>query len=363
MPNKTILLNPGPTNVSKAVIDAAAGPLFCHREPEYFTLQDEVRERLLRVMDLDPEVWAAVLIAGSGTSAMESMILAGVPEGKALLISDNGVYGDRIAKMAKAHGIPAKVVTQPWTQATDPELLAAAIEARDDFGALAVIHHETTTGLLNPVVEVGKVAKRYGLNFLVDSVSGLGGDALDFEEAGADIVASTGGKNFQGMPALSFGYARRAKLEEARAWSPRSVYLDFVNLCDKQDRRGTPFTPAVPFVAALRQALIELQEETVAGRVARYAEAARFLREGYARMGLTLWLPEGTPLSNCLTTIRLPEGRTYVELHDYLKERGFVIYAGQGQIEKEAFRIANMGNVAREDYQRLLDVLAAWVQA
>ncbi len=363
MSEKTILLNPGPTNVSQALIDAAAGPLFCHREPEYFTLQDEVRERLVRVMDLDPEVWTAVLIAGSGTSALESTILAGVPAGKALLVSDNGVYGDRIVKMAKAHGIPVEVVTQPWPEATNSALLAERCEQRDDLGALAVIHHETTTGLLNPVAEVGRVAKQYGLNFLVDSVSGLAGDPLDFEAAGIDIVAGTGGKNYQGMPALSFCYARREKLEEARAWSPRSVYLDFVNLYDKQEIQGTPFTPAVPFVAALRQALIELEEETVAGRIARYAEAARFLREGYRNMGLPLWLPEGTPLSNCLTTIRLPEGRTYAELHDYLKERGFVIYAGQGRIEVEAFRIANMGNVEQADYQRLLDTLKTWVDA
>ena len=142
-----------------------------------------------------------------------------------------------------------------------------------------------------------------------------------------------------------------------------SDLLDFVNLYDKQEKRGTPFTPAVPFVASLKQALIELEEETVAGRIALYGEAARFLREGYQAMGLPLWLPEGTPLSNCLTTIRLPEGKTYTELHDYLKERGFVIYAGQGRIEAEAFRIANMGNVAQADYQRLLDTLSEWVNA
>jgi 2-aminoethylphosphonate-pyruvate transaminase len=363
MSDKVILLNPGPTNVSQAVIDAASGPLFCHREPEYFTLQDEVRERLVRVMGLDPDVWTAVLIAGSGTSAMESMILAGVPEGKTLVVSDNGVYGDRIVKMAKAHGIPVTAVTQPWTEATDPALLAERCEQTDNLGAVCVIHHETTTGLLNPVEECGAVAKKYGVNFLVDSVSGLAGDPLDLEAANVDIVASTGGKNFQGMPALSFGFARREKLEEARAWSPRSVYLDFVNLYDKQEQRGTPFTPAVPFVVSLRQALIELEEETVAGRIARYGAAARFLREGYQAMGLPLWLPEGTPLSNCLTTICLPEGKTYTELHDYLKERGFVIYAGQGKIEAEAFRIANMGNVEQADYQRLLDTLSQWVNS
>jgi len=362
MTRKMILLNPGPTNVSDAVLRAASGPLVCHREPEYFNLQDQVRERLLRVLDLDPSVWTAVLISGSGTSAVEAMILAGAPVRKTLLISDNGIYGDRIAGMARAHGIPVEVAKQTWGEATDPAFLAEYCAGRDDLGAIAVIHHETTTGVLNPVAEVGRVAREHGLAMLVDSVSGLGGDLLDLEEAGVDLCACTGGKNFQGLPGISFVYARREKLRAAREWSPHSVYLDLVNLGDTQDRRGTPFTPAVPLVRALNQALVELEEETVAGRVERYSQAARFLRDGYERIGFEHWLPEATPKSNCLTTLRLPEGRAYADLHDTLKNEGFVIYGGQGRLEEEAFRIANMGNVDRNDYERLLGVLERWAE-
>jgi 2-aminoethylphosphonate-pyruvate transaminase len=356
-----ILLNPGPTNVSDRVLRAASEPLVCHREPEYFDLQDEVRDRLLRVLGLNPATWAAVLVAGSGTSAVEAMIGAGVPRGRGLLVSVNGVYGDRMAKMASAYGIEVEEVVQPWGEVADPARIAAAIEGRDDLGAVAVVHHETTTGLLNPVEEIGRVVKGAGLAFLVDSVSGLAGDPLDVPASGADLIASTGGKNYQGMPALSFVYAKRSALEAARDGGPRSVYLDLTNLCDKQDRRGTPFTPAVPLVRSLREALVELSEETVDGRVARYRDAALFLRDGYERLGLGIRIPDPAHRSNCLTTVNLPEGRTYDDLHDHLKRAGFVIYSGQGRLEAEAFRIANMGWVKRADYERLLTVLGDWV--
>jgi 2-aminoethylphosphonate-pyruvate transaminase len=363
MPPKTILLNPGPTNVSRRVLDAASSPQMCHREPEYGNLQEEVRARLLSVLGLDGETWSPVLIAGSGTSGLEAMVATGVPEGKALAVSVNGVYGDRIAKMARAHGIVTVEIEQPWGVPADPALIRSRLETRDHIGALAVVHHETTTGHLNPVEEIGALAKELGHTYLVDSVSGLAGDELDLDRAGVDYCASTGGKNYQGLVGVSFVYARREALARARKGQRRSVYLDLVNLSDHQDKRGTPFTPVVPLVAALREALVELEEETVPGRIARYRDAALFLREGYAKLGLSPWLPEGSPMSNCLTTIRLPEGRTYDSVHDFLKDRGFVIYAGQGDLGKEAFRICNMGWVDRADYERLLDVLGEWVRS
>ena len=134
-----------------------------------------------------------------------------------------------------------------------------------------------------------------------------------------------------------------------------------MNLSEKQDRRSTPFTPAVPLVQSLKVALDEVREETVEGRIARYGKAATFLRKGYARLGIEDWLPAGTPKSNCLTTLRLPAGRTYVDLHDFLLDEGYVIYAGQGNIEKEAYRICNMGDVRKKDYARLLDALEEWL--
>jgi 2-aminoethylphosphonate-pyruvate transaminase len=337
-----ILLNPGPVCVSERVRKAAAMTPICHREPEYFDLQDEVRERLARLFSL-PKEFAPVLLAGSGTSAVEAMVCA-LPAGKRLAVVNNGVYGDRIAKMAAAHGIPFEEAKFPWSEPADPAKIPAA-----DY--VAVIHHETTTGLVNPV---GEIARKTGARLLVDSVSGLAGDPIDV--AVADFVAGTAGKCLQGLPGVSFVFARRDALRQAPR---RSVYLDLAELCAKQDARNTPFTPVVPIVNAFREALREAEEEGLSARIARYAETARFLRDGYRKLGLEFWLPHDR-LSNTLTTLRLPAGRTYGSLHDALKAEGFVIYGGQGNLEKEAFRIANMGWIPRAELRRLLRVLAKW---
>ncbi|MBI2898890.1 MAG: aminotransferase class V-fold PLP-dependent enzyme [Planctomycetes bacterium] len=349
-----ILLNPGPVNVSDRVRQAAAMEPICHREPEYFDLQDEVRSRLVDLFGLAARDFGAILLAGSGTSAVEAMVLAGVPAGKKLLVVNNGVYGERIAKMAALHGIPFEEVRFPWEAPADPGVVAKRARGA---GAVAAVHHETTTGLVNPISEIARVARDHGARFLVDSVSGLAGDPIDVAQT--DLCAGTAGKCLQGLPGVSFVLVRREALRDAPR---RSVYLDLGELCAKQDARNTPFTPAVPIVNAFREALREAQEEGLDKRLERYRGTAEFLRAGYERMGLRFWLPH-RKLSNTLTTLRLPEGRTYTSVHDALKAEGFVIYAGQGSLEREAFRIANMGWIPRAEFARLLDVLDRWVKS
>jgi 2-aminoethylphosphonate-pyruvate transaminase len=346
-----ILLNPGPVNVSDRVREAAAMEPICHREPEYFDLQDDVRARLLALFGLPARDFAAGLLAGSGTSAVEAMILAGVPAGRTLLVVNNGVYGERIAQMAAVHGIPFEEVRFPWETPADPGLVATRARGA---GAIAAVHHETTTGLVNPVAEIGRIAREHGARFLVDSVSGLAGDPIDVAQT--DLCAGTAGKCLHGLPGVSFVFARREALRDAPR---RSVYLDLGELCDKQDARNTPFTPAIPIVNAFREALREAQEEGLEVRLARYRETAAFLRAGYGRLGLARWLRH-RELSNTLTTLKLPAGRSYASLHDGLKAAGFVIYAGQGNLEREAFRIANMGWIPRAEFERLLEVLGQW---
>jgi 2-aminoethylphosphonate-pyruvate transaminase len=349
-----ILLNPGPVNVSDRVRLAAAMDPICHREPEYFDLQDEVRARLLSLFTLDAKSFSAVLIAGSGTSAVESMVLGAVPKGAKLLVVNNGVYGDRILKMASAAGIPTDEVKFPWETPADPAKVA---EKAKGAGAVAVIHHETTTGLVNPIHEIADVARRAGARILVDSVSGLAGDPIDV--AKFDFVAGTAGKCLQGLPGVSFIFARRELLKDAPR---RSVYLDLAELSAKQDARNTPFTPAVPIVNAFVEALRETADETLPGRLARYAKTAAFLRAGYERAGLKHWLATDRR-SNTLTTLKMPAGRTYASIHDALKKEGYVIYGGQGALEKEAFRIANMGWIPQSELARLVEVLSTWVKS
>jgi 2-aminoethylphosphonate-pyruvate transaminase len=349
-----ILLNPGPVNVSPRVAGALARGDLCHREPEFGALQASIRGRLVRAFAPGDDV-TAVLLTGSGTAALEAAVTSVLSERGRLVVVSNGVYGERIAAIAAAARLPHTIVAGPWTEPPDLAAVERALDA-PDVEAVAVVHHETTTGLLNPVADVGRLARTRGKLVLVDSVSGLAGDALD---AGvADLVVGTGGKCVQAFPGLAFVLVRRDTMRRIATHPRRSVYLSLALHHEAQERGTVPFTPAVQLAYALDEALAELLEEGVAVRIARYAAAAAFLRDGFARLGLGFVLPPQRR-SNTITSLWLPPGRTYATLHDGLKARGFVIYEGQGRLAREIFRVANMGHLARTDFERFLEALGA----
>jgi 2-aminoethylphosphonate-pyruvate transaminase len=343
-----ILLNPGPVNVSPRVTAALERGDLCHREPECAELLARVRARLLAAFAPRGE-FAAVLLAGSGTAAVEAAVTSVCSERGRLVVVSNGVYGERIAAMAAAARIAHTVIESPWTSPADVDAVERALHA-PDVEAVAVVHHETTTGLKNPVGEIARRARARGKLVLVDAVSGLAGDPLDVDAC--DLVAGTAGKCIQGFPGIAFVLARADVLARLTTNPRRSLYLSLTTYV----QHAMPFTPPVQLAYALDEALAELLEETVAGRIARYAAAAAQLREGFARLGLECVLPPALR-SNTITSLRFPAGRTYAELHDALKARGFVIYEGQGWFAKEAFRVANMGALGREDFARFLAAL------
>ncbi|HEY7519794.1 MAG TPA: 2-aminoethylphosphonate--pyruvate transaminase [Methylomirabilota bacterium] len=353
-----ILLNPGPANTSARVREALVMPDLCHREPECFEMMRRCREALVRLAGGGPE-WAAVLFTGSGTAAVEAAICAAVPPARALLVVDNGVYGDRMLKIARAHGITTVAVRCDMFTPVRPADVEASLVAHPEASHVAVVHHETTTGLLNPVAEIARIAQRHGRRLVVDAMSSLFGEPLDLGHDGIDFVTASANKCLQGIPGVSFVLARRRALDELQGRPPRSVYLDLHGHFASQERDNTPFTPAVQVLHAMEQALAELADEGPARRIARYAENARVLREGMARLGFeALGTPAGR--SNILTTFRLPPGVGYEALHDAMKRRGYIIYAGQGDIRTYAFRVSNMGTLTPKDME---GVVAAFEEA
>ncbi len=351
-----VLLNPGPVNVSEGVRAALSGDDLCHREDEWFDIQDDVRRRILSVLGLDPRAWTTVLLGGGGTAAVEAMVASGPLPGKGAVVVDNGVYGERIARILAAHGMPARRVAAPWLARPDLDRLERAVAEAQDCDALALVHHETTTGLLNDVEAAGRIARRHGKLFLLDAVSSLGGEPVDLERAGVDMAACAANKCFQGLPGLSFVVARRAALERREGAPPRSVYLDLLSYYRKQERRDTPFTPPVQVAMAFRRALVELERETVPGRIARYWRYAEELRSGLERLGIELPLAPALR-SGTITLARLPRGLDYEALHDGLKREGFVIYAGQGDLRATCFRVANMGELPEGAIARCLEAI------
>ncbi|KVV44505.1 2-aminoethylphosphonate aminotransferase [Burkholderia ubonensis] len=350
-----LLLNPGPVTLTERVRRSLLQPDLCHRESEFFDLQDEARARLVAAYELDPAEWAAVLMTGSGTAAVESMIAALVPQGGKLLVIENGVYGERIAQIATQYAIAHEVLKHEWMQAPDLAQIAARLDA-GGFSHVAVIHHETTTGRLNDLGAIADVCRARGVKLLVDGVSSFGAEAIDFAGGDIDAVAATANKCLHGVPGAAFVIVRRSALAQAAS---RTYYLDLGRLAKLQDQRNTPFTPSVHAYYALVEALREFDE---AGgwraRHARYKALADQAQAGLAARGMPLVLPEGAS-SVVLRAYRLPQGVTYEQLHDGLKARGFVIYAGQGGLSKELFRISTMGAIEAADVERLLDGFSA----
>ena len=347
-----VLLNPGPANTSLRVRRSLVTPDLCHREPEFFRVMRDCRERLVRLAGC-AEDFAAVLFAGSGTAAVEAALASAVPRDRAVLVVKNGVYGDRLVRIAQAHAIRVEVVASDLVSPVRPAAVEAALRAHPEVSHVAVVHHETTTGLLNPVAELARVAARHDRRLLVDAMSSLFGEPLDVAAPGVDFVVASANKCLQGIPGVSFVLGRRSALEALAGQPPRSVYLDLATHYAAQERDNTPFTPAVQVLHAMREALLELEAEGVTGRIARYAGNARVLRAGMQALGFEILVPEAAR-SNVLTTFRLPPGLGYDPLHDAMKRRGYVIYAGQGDIRTYAFRVANMGTLTPADMEQVV---------
>jgi 2-aminoethylphosphonate-pyruvate transaminase len=353
-----LLLNPGPVTLSERVRRSLLQPDLCHRESEFFDLQDEARSRLLAVYGLNPAEWTAVLMTGSGTAAVESMMASVVPEKGRVLIVENGVYGERIAQMCAQYRIPHERVIGSWMEAPDVRAIAARLDAAaadSPFTHVSVVHHETTTGRLNDLRPLADLCRSRDLSLLLDGVSSFGAEALDFAQGRLAAVAATANKCLHGVPGVSFVIVKREALAQAVS---RTYYLDLGRLARLQDQRNTPFTPAVHAYYALVEALREFDEE--GGRPARYRRyeaLAEQAREGLARLGIKTVIPPGES-SVVLRSYHLPTGLTYTKLHDALKAGGFVIYAGQGDLAKTLFRISTMGDLATGDIERLLTCFA-----
>lgn len=349
------LLNPGPVSMTDRVRAALAGEDVCHREPEFKALVLRVREKIARVYGAPGYV--PVLVGGSGTSAVETMLSAIGREEKSLVVA-NGVYGERMAAMLKAQGKPHEVVSAPWTNGMD---LAAAEKAlaTGAFRFVLAVHHETTTGRLNDVAALGALCKRFGVGLVLDAVSSFAGEDIRFDEWNLEALAATANKCIHGAPGVSFVLVRESAL--ARPTGATSVYLDLHRHAAEQAKGGTPFTLPTHVTFAFDAALDELAESGGwKTRHALYTARSKRVRTALRELGVSVLLDREDAYGATLTSFRLPEGKTYDALHGRLKDEGFVIYAGQGKFDGAIFRIAVMGELAEADLDRLVGALRAF---
>ncbi len=348
-----ILLNPGPVNVSDRVRQALLRPDICHRESEFSDLIESIRDKLVRAFAPGPE-YVAILITGSGTAAVEAALTSCLPPGRRILIVKNGVYSQRISDIANAHKMQNMDIAGEWDQRFETEPVQVALRQNKAIEVVAMVHHETSTGMLNPVKEIGAIVKKADRLLLVDGVSSLAGEEIDFQSYNVGVIAGSSGKCIQGFPGVGFVLVRRDLMEKMITYEQRSVYFHLPIYYKHQEEGSIPFTPAVQLYYAFDEALSELLEEGVANRIARYRKLARLIRNRMRANRIRFYLRE--PLwSSTLTAFTLPEGMFYDHLHDLLREQGYVIYAGQAQLAQQLFRVANMGALTEANITAFLD--------
>jgi 2-aminoethylphosphonate-pyruvate transaminase len=339
-----ILLSPGPACTSNRVKQAMLRGDWCHREPEFSELLGTVRNDLTRLLGI-ASTHEAILVTGSGTAGMELAIISSVRQGRSLLALRNGVYGDRLAAIAEAHGITVHSLHQSWTEPIDPELVRAALAAHPDVDAVSCVQHETTTGLLNPVDQIGTVVAESDAVFVLDAISATAIEPIGHERSRANFIGGTANKGLHGLPGMSFVLIDGEGERRMREVRPRSVYFDASAHLDGQRNGEVLFTPAVQVCFALREALIELEEAGgVTTRNRTYRQRATRLRDGLRALGFSPLVAE-SHRANSVSIFPLPPRLSYQRLHAELKRDGYIIYAGQARYAADYFRIATMGEL------------------
>lgn len=357
---RKILLNPGPATTTDSVKAALVVPDICPREQEFVQLLGQVRTDMVRIAGGEPETHTCVLLAGSGTAAMDAVLNSVVPAGGAVVVINNGAYGERLAAIARCYQLSLYELCYPWGEWPDLALVEQTLISHPEISHLAVVHHETSTGLLNQLPEIASLAHDNGVSLIVDAISSFGGLPVNIRTDAIDYLLSTSNKCLQGMAGLSWVICRREALEQACEIPRRSYYLNLYQQYRYFEINGQmQFTPPVQVVYALAQAIREFLEEGAANRFQRYCNNWQTLIEGLGQLGFKTLLPleRQSPL---LTTVLEPADPNYSfsRLHDALYERDFTIYPGKMD-ETSTFRLATIGAIEVSDIRAFLAALKA----
>jgi 2-aminoethylphosphonate-pyruvate transaminase len=359
---RKILLNPGPATTTQRVKDALVIEDICPREQRFGELYADVRSRLALLAGAEPET-VAIPIVGSGTTALEASLVSFVCEGDAVLIVENGDYGKRLAKIAAAQGIRHQVLELGFGQPIDLTKLEAALEAgQGELTHLYFVHHETSSGLITPIEPVVALARRYGVTILLDAMSSYGCLPISVGPDGVDALVSSSNKCVQGMAGLGIVVARRALLDAARPKARRCFALDLIAEFDHLESTGqSRFTVPPQVISALHEALLELEEEGLAGREARYMESMRTLMAGLRALSFEFLL-EDAQQSGILVAVKEPDAPWYDfdAMHAALDREGFTIYPGKpGAVP--TFRLAVLGAIDSSDIEAFLKAFGRYL--
>ena len=353
-----LLLTPGPLTTSRTVRHVMLQD-YCTWDTDYNALVEEIRARLARLAS-PADGYTAVLVQGSGTFGVEATLGSVVPPGGTLLVCDNGAYGARMAQIAERLQIACRTLRQAETEPIDAAEVDRTLREDASITHVALVHCETTTGLLNPAGEVGQVVRRHGRVYIVDAMSSFGGIPLSMDSLGAHYLVASSNKCIQGVPGFAFVVAEREALAATKGWA-RSLSLDLHDQWQEMEAKGGKwrYTSPTHVVRAFLQALVELEAEGgVSARHRRYVENHARLVAGMRALGFdTLLRPElQSPIITSFLYPPLPSF-SFGALYDALKRRRFVIYPGNIS-QAATFRIGNIGHVFPDDISLLIAAVA-----
>lgn len=353
-----LLFTPGPLTTSLTVKQAMLRDLGS-RDAEFLGVIRSLRLRLLALAEVDEPEYAAIPIQGSGTFGVEAALGTVVPRDGKLLILCNGAYGERLANIARVIGIQHTRLAFPEDQPIEPTAAAAALDGDASLGHVAVVHCETSTGLLNPIAELAQLTRSRGRTLIVDGMSSFGALPLPLERIGIDVLITSANKCLEGIPGCALVLARR-QIIEAAAGNARSLSLDLTGQLRGLDSDGQfRFTPPTHVLLALSQALDELDAEGgIRGRGLRYSANQRTLLAGMHQLGFRTFLPTSR-LSPIITSFLMPTHPrwNFPQFYRELASRGFVIYPGKVS-HADCFRIGTIGRIQPEEFEVLLAAIA-----
>lgn len=347
---RNILLNPGPATTTDTVKMAQVVPDICPREKEFVALMREVEAGLLKVVHANPEEYAAVLFCGSGTINMDVCLNSLLPENKKILVLNNGAYSARGVEICEYYGLPHINLQLPLNEQPDLLLVEKTLQENEDIALVYITHHETGTGLLNPIREIGALVHKYSATFVVDTTSTYAMRPIDIKADNVDFLMASAQKGIMAMTGLSYVIGNRALIEKSAEYPKRSYYCNLFMQYEFMKKNGEMhFTPPVQVIYSVRQALKEYFEEGENAKWARHQRVYTAIRQGLTELGFEIYIPEGIDAKLVAAALYPNDDNwNFEKIHDYCYNRGFTIYPGKVE-KKGMFRLCALGAIDEED--------------
>ena len=349
---RNILLNPGPSTTTDSVKMAQIVPDICPRESEFVKLMGGLREELVKVVHGAVEEYTAVPFCGSGTINIDICLNSLLPEGKKVLVINNGAYSARAVEVCEYYGLPHINLTFPFDQLPDLEVVEKVLCENPDIALVYTTHNETGTGILNPIREIGELAHQHNAVFCVDTTSTYAMRPIDIEKDNIDFCMASAQKGLMAMTGLSFVVGRKAVIEASKNYPKRSYYCNLYMQYDFLERTGEMhFTPPVQTIYATIQALKEYWEEGEARKWARHTRVCEAIHKGLSKLGFRELIPRKWQ-SGLVVSAIYPDDPNwdFGKVHDYCYEKGFTIYSGKVS-GTDTFRLCSLGAIDVEDIE------------